>query len=876
MENVPPPAEELAILDHELALLDARRARLLARRAWLLGVLNGATVPPAPLPAPWPDGPRGSSTGSPSPFAAPRPAETTAHGAQNVLLTLGGVLLAVAAIAFTLFSWGHLGIGGRAAVLATVTVAALAAPVTLLRRGLAATAESVAALGLVLMVLDAYALHRVAMPEVDGPGYAAVVSGVLAAVWAAYGTRVGALRLPLPVAVGTAQLTLPLGALASAGGGLTAGWALLVTAGLDVLAVLAVWRRPGAARDVAGAGAVVTGGGAVLTGTWLSLVQGGAAPAVLLLVASAVSVGVAWRVPAVAVACAAAGGAVAVAGAGGLVREVAPAHWGVPGYLLCAVILAAAVRGVPARGVRLGLAGASAAVQGLTLVWALPPVAAALMTPATQVAHVWSDVPVRIPEVPWTSLVVVLTVAGSAAFVRIAAARCAALVLACTALMALPVTLPLPYAATVAAHTLVVAVSLVAAVRPAALTWRLPAPAGSAGPDGAADTPDAYGSEGATGVAAASGTADASGASDAAGPALAQPGPDAQAGPPAGPRSAVDAVRITVVGCALAAAVAVAVSALAVETASLSVAAALTVLFAGAALTARPPHGADAGPAAGLPEAARTVQTLLACVTVAAATGFVAAAAVSAGLPVHGVALALLAVPAATAALGARLRRHPVALPVELTGAGAALLAVGLATPRPAVLALVLGLCGVIAAATAVRPERRPAAGCAATALLVLAAWVRLAVWEVSVPEAYTLPVTVPAVVVGALRRRGDPGASSWSAYGPGLAATLLPSLFAAWTDAQWVRPLVLGGVALALTLAGARLRLQALLVLGGAVLALDGLHELAPYVMQVVGVLPRWLPLAVAGLLLLGVGATYEQRLRDARRLREVFGRMR
>ncbi|NEE21444.1 hypothetical protein G3M58_85160, partial [Streptomyces sp. SID7499] len=81
---------------------------------------------------------------------------------------------------------------------------------------------------------------------------------------------------------------------------------------------------------------------------------------------------------------------------------------------------------------------------------------------------------------------------------------------------------------------------------------------------------------------------------------------------------------------------------------------------------------------------------------------------------------------------------------------------------------------------------------------------------------------------------------------------------------------------ALVITLLGARHRLQALLVLGGVVLALDGLHELAPYVAQVAGALPRWLPPALAGLLLLAVGATYEQRLRDARRLKDALGRMR
>jgi hypothetical protein len=159
--------------------------------------------------------------------------------------------------------------------------------------------------------------------------------------------------------------------------------------------------------------------------------------------------------------------------------------------------------------------------------------------------------------------------------------------------------------------------------------------------------------------------------------------------------------------------------------------------------------------------------------------------------------------------------------------------------------------------------------------LFVLATWVRLADSGVETPEAYTLPVTVLALGVGLLRRRRDPGASSWVAYGPGLSATLLPSLVAAWGDAHWQRPLLLGIAALLVTLVGARQRLQALLVLGGGVLALDTLHELEPYVVQVVDALPRWAPPALAGLLLLAIGATYEQRLRDARRLRRTLGRM-
>ncbi|MGW1104330.1 SCO7613 C-terminal domain-containing membrane protein, partial [Streptomyces sp. NPDC002540] len=270
------------------------------------------------------------------------------------------------------------------------------------------------------------------------------------------------------------------------------------------------------------------------------------------------------------------------------------------------------------------------------------------------------------------------------------------------------------------------------------------------------------------------------------------------------------------------------------------------------------------------------VQAVPACGAVVCAMVLARAVGESVGLAGYRAAPVMLVVPAVTVLLGARLRSRPPALPVELTGGVAGVLAVGMAVPDLPFLALVLALCGVLAAGTAVRPERRPVAGPVAMVLFVLAAWLRLSASGVSVPEAYTLPVTVPALAVGVLRRRRDPQASSWTAYGAGLAATSVPSLFAAWADPHWLRPLLLGVAALMITLAGARLRLQALLLLGGAVLALDALHELAPYVVQVVGVLPRWLPPALAGVLLLVVGATYEQRLRDARRLKEVLGRMR
>lgn len=321
--------------------------------------------------------------------------------------------------------------------------------------------------------------------------------------------------------------------------------------------------------------------------------------------------------------------------------------------------------------------------------------------------------------------------------------------------------------------------------------------------------------------------------------------------------------------CAVVGAVSAGALSLAVEPATYGVFGALLVLLGAAAVGTR----ADAATAA---RATRLMQAVPACAAVVCAMVLAGALGASLELATYRAAPLMLVVPTVTVLLGARLRGAPSALPVELTGAVAGAVAVAMAVPDTPFLALVLALCGVLAAGTAVRAERRPAAGYLAVVLFVLATWVRLSASDVSAPEAYTLPVTVPALVVGVLRRRRDPAASSWTAYGAGLAATLVPSLFAAWVDPSWVRPLLLGVAALVITLAGARLRLQALLLLGGAVLALDALHELAPYVIQVVGALPRWLPPALAGLLLLVVGATYEQRLRDARRLKDALGRMR
>ncbi|MET7985248.1 MULTISPECIES: hypothetical protein [unclassified Streptomyces] len=798
MTQIPSPAEELRLLDTELRQLDARRAVLLTRRAWLLHALRPAPVRTAP-PAP-----------------GTRRPETTAPGVQNVLLLLGGILLAVAAIAFTLVGWGQLGITGRSLVLGAVTLAALGAPVLLLRRGLRSTAEALAGTGLVLTVLDAYALYAVALPGTDGAGYAALASAALAASWTVYGVALGSplrtagpgarpsLRLPLPAAVAAAQLPLLLWAVAAAAGAHAATAALLITAALDV--VLALRLPVKSVRAVAAVGAYGLGGwGTFAAGclSWTAAGPGAAArAAALLLLAASIALTAAWGAPksglttATATGVATAGGLIGVVAFGGVLRASLPGEWTVPGHLVCAIALSAvAGRGVPAQ-VRRGIAVASGCVGALAVAWALPVVVIALVGPIGRVGSVWSGVPANARDavtngLPWprdavtAPLVLALVAAALVVAVRAAAWRrhalAGALALAWATVLVLPAALELPYVAALSVQGITVAALLGYA------RWT------------------------------------------------------------AWPLTASVPALLTSLGLAL--------LALASEGATLTVLAALTALFAVAA--PRPGLGPVAAPAA------LGYATALACATGA-----------SLGLQPQHTALLVLAVPVAAALLAPRVEDGPTTLSIEITGALAGLLAVALAVAEPALLATVLALCGLIAAGTAVREDRRPVAH-AAAALFVLASWVRLASWGVGSPEAYTLPVTVPALLLGAYRRRSDDSVSSWTAYAPGLSVTLVPSLFAAWGDAQWQRPLLLGAAALAVTLLGARHRLQAPLVLGGAVLVLDALHELAPFIVQLVDALPRWTPPALAGLLLLALGATYEQRIRDARRVREVLGRM-
>ncbi|MFF5208011.1 SCO7613 C-terminal domain-containing membrane protein [Streptosporangium sp. NPDC000396] len=260
------------------------------------------------------------------------------------------------------------------------------------------------------------------------------------------------------------------------------------------------------------------------------------------------------------------------------------------------------------------------------------------------------------------------------------------------------------------------------------------------------------------------------------------------------------------------------------------------------------------------------------------ATLLTGAEALAAGLalewPVRHAAFGVLAVACLAAAVAGRFRRSVFAIGVEAAGYVLAVVGLLLGSGDLPSASLACAVAGVLMAGTALRPDRRWA-GYVGTGLLLAASWLRLLASDITVVEAYTVPFSLVLLAFGWWRARSRE-VSSWVSYGSGLASSLLPSLIAVLTGSGWLRPLLLGVIALAVLLAGARFRLQAPALLGGLTLAVVALHELAPWIRQVVMTVPRWVPMAMGGLLLVVIGATYEARLKDVRRLRTVIGRMR
>jgi hypothetical protein len=182
--------------------------------------------------------------------------------------------------------------------------------------------------------------------------------------------------------------------------------------------------------------------------------------------------------------------------------------------------------------------------------------------------------------------------------------------------------------------------------------------------------------------------------------------------------------------------------------------------------------------------------------------------------------------------------------------------------------AIQLGITGIAAGSYAVVTHRRWIA-VVATADLVIASWIAIGGAGVETPEAYTGPAAVGLLLVAVPALRA--GARSWAAEGAAVGVALVPSALVVVAEPTALRMVLVLAAATALTVAGTFLHRQAPFVVGAGVLFVVALGRLAPYA----PLLPRWVTLGAAGLLLLVVGATYERRRQQAREAVAWVGQM-
>jgi hypothetical protein len=906
-------------------------AQFLAQREELVAQLRREARAPAPAPAVGPPATGQPATGQPA-TGQPVGAAGSTGGPewappriQNVLLGLGVLLLAAAAVIFVVVSWQRGGVAARAVSMATASVLAVVGGAEARRRGMSATAEAFGAVAVVLVVLDGYALRRGNVGGL-GDGSAATYWSAAFAVIALLAVA-GAAVLPLrawrltAAAVGQLPLLVVAGHLGTVSRwpafavGLTlavqaAGQVVLTAALRGRVAVRDGWYVLAGSVPVTWLAALVAALVAAYTGAGGHSVAGAA----LLLGLGLIGVLAAWLgrdAPGVR------HGACAAATAAVLLAAWTPAQAGLgvrwqPPTLAGLGLAGLLVAGAVGRRWRPGAVAVSAAAVLLAAQAGLEATAVAVAGPVGWLGRPWTSpgtgtardlVGTGLQWTAGTELSVLLAVLAAAALVagRVAgrspgpqrAGEAAAVAVLAAALTTLPYVAGLSYRVAVGSDLTVAAVGLAVGLAPGSARW-----------------------------VEVRRTATVSGA---------VLGASTLAWSLATPVVAVAAYGAALVGLLVGlmfsarlrhpACTVLAVLLAGVETAAvarsagagaglggLAVGCLGAAVVAGAAARLRPDHGMAAeatGAVAYLVGAAvaATGPQWMSVVTVAAGalaagTGawrsrtplrvaWAAAAAVLccllalavgrwAGLGPAGSALAVAVTAAVLAPAGIWLagRLIPRSEPVETVAvAGYAFAVVALAgDPRQLWLALLAGAAG--AGLAAVHPERR-SAGWAAGLLAAGSSWVRLAEANVSAPEAYTAPLGTALVIAGYLRRRADRDLPSWPAYGLGLSLILGPSLLRAGTDPGLGRPLVLGAVALGVLLVGAIRRLQAPLILGGATLGADALVQLAPYLAATYAALPRWVTIGSAGLLLLGIGASYERRLRELRRLRDNVGQL-
>lgn len=238
-----------------------------------------------------------------------------------------------------------------------------------------------------------------------------------------------------------------------------------------------------------------------------------------------------------------------------------------------------------------------------------------------------------------------------------------------------------------------------------------------------------------------------------------------------------------------------------------------------------------------------------------------------------------LVVTAAVLSLVGALERGRRRRPIELSAVLTAVLGVSVASSVTevawqAVVWTVLGALTLLV--SLVRPDRTGARQLAyrlvGSGSMAVAYVLRLVASDVGVVEAYTLPFGIALLGAGWWTMRRDVGRSSLVALGPGLTLTLLPSLPQAIDDPTGLRALLLGLGALATLAVGIRKSWQAPFVGGAVVATVLVVVNVGPYA----NAAPRVVLIAVVSAILLGVGITWEDRVRDGRRLAAYVRSMR
>ncbi|MER7458264.1 permease [Micromonospora sp. NPDC126480] len=219
-----------------------RPRRVLRRRPSRRPPTAGTGAPPR---VPRQGSPPGSDVPPPPPTTAvwldaddpEHPPEASSREVQNIPLGLGALLLGVAAVVFAAVATSSMDALARLGVLVLATVLMLLAPPILARRGLTSTAETVSAVGLLLVPLAGYALwavDRIGNGGASGAVFAGTIFAVTAGVAFAYAGWTG-LRAPRFATVLAAQPVLPLFAYDRIDG--PTGWAAVLT----LVAVLDLW-----------------------------------------------------------------------------------------------------------------------------------------------------------------------------------------------------------------------------------------------------------------------------------------------------------------------------------------------------------------------------------------------------------------------------------------------------------------------------------------------------------------------------------------------------------------------------------------------------------------------------------------------------------